>query len=151
MAKILKIDEGIISIGMDDGSIKTVRMSDLNFNPQIGDEVELYQNEDTIICTKKEKLQENNNTGININLSNSQTVQEPLYVGNGFKVVNKTVYCLLAFFLGGIGFHKFYAGKVGEGILFILLCWTGVTVIIALVEFLVAAFKKADVNGNILV
>ena len=45
MAKVLKIDEGIVSIGIDDGSIKTVRISDLNFDPQIGDEVELFQSE----------------------------------------------------------------------------------------------------------
>ena len=31
--------------------------------------------------------------------------------------VNKTLYVLCALFLGGIGIHKFYADKVGQGVL----------------------------------
>ena len=43
---------------------------------------------------------------------------------------------LLAFFLGGIGIHKFYLGQVGRGILYLLFCWTLIPGIIALVEFI---------------
>ena len=30
--------------------------------------------------------------------------------------VNKVIYILVAIFLGGIGVHKFYADKVGQGL-----------------------------------
>ena len=44
---------------------------------------------------------------------------------------------LLAFFLGGIGAHKFYLGRVGQGILYLLFCWTFIPGIIALIEFII--------------
>lgn len=44
---------------------------------------------------------------------------------------------LLAFFLGGIGVHKFYMGKTVMGILYLLFCWTFIPAIIAFVEFII--------------
>lgn len=44
---------------------------------------------------------------------------------------------LLAFFLGGLGAHKFYLGKVGQGILYLLFCWTFIPAIISFVEFII--------------
>lgn len=41
---------------------------------------------------------------------------------------------LLALFLGGLGVHKFYLGQIGMGFLYLLLCWTYVPAIIALIE-----------------
>jgi len=41
---------------------------------------------------------------------------------------------VLAILLGGIGVHKFYLGKIGMGILYVLFCWTGIPSIIALIE-----------------
>jgi predicted RNA-binding Zn-ribbon protein involved in translation (DUF1610 family) len=41
---------------------------------------------------------------------------------------------LLAFFLGGFGAHKFYLGKGGQGLLYLLFCWTFIPAIIALIE-----------------
>lgn len=52
-------------------------------------------------------------------------------------------------FWGGLGIHKFYAGKIGMGILYILFCWTTIPGIIGLIEGIIAVTKNADANGNI--
>lgn len=44
---------------------------------------------------------------------------------------------LLAFFLGGIGVHKFYLGRIGWGILYLVFCWTFIPALIAFVEFII--------------
>lgn len=54
MAKIIKADGDIISIGTDEGGIKEVRTQDINFVPQVGDEVEIFETENNLIVTKKE-------------------------------------------------------------------------------------------------
>lgn len=150
MAKIIEIRNDVVSVGTDNGSIKEVRMMDLNFNPVVGDEVEIFETETKTLISKKETKQDNaTNGGININVSNSNNA--PVYVANGTKAVNKVIYCILAFFLGGIGVHKFYAGKIGTGILFLFFSWTFVPALIAFIEFIIAIFKPADANGNILV
>jgi len=41
---------------------------------------------------------------------------------------------VLALLVGGIGVHKFYLGKIGLGIVYILFCWTFIPAIIAFVE-----------------
>ena len=69
--------------------------------------------------------------------------------GYNIKGVNKIGYCLLAFFLGGIGVHKFYAGKAGAGILYLLFCWTFIPGILAFIDFIIGLCKPADENGNI--
>lgn len=50
---------------------------------------------------------------------------------------SKTVAALLAFFLGGLGIHKFYLGQIGMGVLYLLFCWTWIPSIIAFVEFII--------------
>ncbi len=90
----------------------------------------------------------NNNNSASSSASATATV-----VGNGVipygKPVNKLVYCLLALFMGGIGVHKFYAGQMGKGIMFLLFCWTGIPAIIAFFNFIGGLLKPADANGNI--
>lgn len=41
---------------------------------------------------------------------------------------------ILAIFLGGLGIHKFYLGKVGMGILYLLFCWTGIPELAGFIE-----------------
>lgn len=50
---------------------------------------------------------------------------------------NKITAALLAFFLGGIGAHKFYLGRIGQGILYLIFCWTFIPAVIAFIEFIV--------------
>ena len=55
---------------------------------------------------------------------------------------------LLCFFLGWLGVHRFYVGKVGTGILMIVLCGGvfGIWTLIDLIMILCGAFR--DVNGK---
>ena len=46
----------------------------------------------------------------------------------------KVIADLLAFFLGGLGAHKFYLGDMKMGIIYLLFSWTGIPSIIGLIE-----------------
>lgn len=60
---------------------------------------------------------------------------------------NKTTAALLAFFLGGLGGHKFYLGQSGMGFLYLLFFWTFIPAIIAFIEFFVLlSMSEADFN-----
>jgi TM2 domain-containing membrane protein YozV len=50
---------------------------------------------------------------------------------------SKTAAALLALFLGGLGVHKFYLGRWGWGIVYLLFCWTSIPLLLGLVEFFV--------------
>jgi TM2 domain-containing membrane protein YozV len=52
---------------------------------------------------------------------------------------SRGVAIVLALFLGGFGAHKFYLGRAGWGLLYLLFCWTFIPACIALVELIVYA------------
>ena len=47
---------------------------------------------------------------------------------------NKVVAGVLGILLGSFGAHKFYLGKIGWGIVYILFCWTGIPAIAGMIE-----------------
>jgi TM2 domain-containing membrane protein YozV len=47
---------------------------------------------------------------------------------------NRIAAALFAIILGGVGIHKFYLGSVGQGVLYLLFCWTFVPAIIGFIE-----------------
>lgn len=123
--KILKISVNNVVLGTESGEIETAQRADFDFKIYVGMEVEKYQGDGNIIYIPKHNSLQNGNR------------------------VNKVAYVLLAFFLGGIGIHKFYAHKIAAGILFILFCWTLVPSLLAFIDFIVALCTNADDNGCI--
>ncbi len=62
--------------------------------------------------------------------------QQNIYNGinPAWPIKNKIAAGLLAIFLGGFGIHKFYMGKIGKGILYLLFSWTFIPSFIAFIE-----------------
>ena len=52
------------------------------------------------------------------------------------KTKSKTTAVILALFLGDIGIHKFYLGQAGQGIIYLLLCWTFIPVILSIIDII---------------
>jgi TM2 domain-containing membrane protein YozV len=50
---------------------------------------------------------------------------------------NRITAAILAFFLGGIGVHRFYLGQSGLGLLCLLFCWTFIPAVIAFIDFII--------------
>jgi TM2 domain-containing membrane protein YozV len=66
-----------------------------------------------------------------------QVTPQQVYVTGinpSWPIKSKVAAGILAILLGGIGVHKFYLGKVGMGILYLLFCWTGVPAFLGLIE-----------------
>ncbi len=49
---------------------------------------------------------------------------------------------LLCLFLGVFGIHRFYVGKIGTGILMILLCTTGISEVWCIIDFICILLKR---------
>lgn len=64
-------------------------------------------------------------------------------------MVKKGTYIALCLFAGGLGLHKFYAGKWFTGLLYAAFCWTYIPVCLALIDLLVAMFKRPNSQGEI--
>lgn len=57
--------------------------------------------------------------------------------GTGFSNVvlsRRVISALFAILLGTFGVHKFYLGKVGQGILYALFFWTGIPAVVGIIE-----------------
>lgn len=58
MYQIIRIDETNVAIGTDDNRIVNVPKSTLGYDdPQVGDRVRIYKNEDTVIIVKDNDVQ----------------------------------------------------------------------------------------------
>ncbi|MDA0676411.1 MAG: TM2 domain-containing protein [Chloroflexi bacterium] len=58
---------------------------------------------------------------------------------------DKWIAAILAFFLGGLGIHKFYLGKPVQGVFYLLFFWTFIPGIIAFIEFIIYLLTPEDV------
>lgn len=52
---------------------------------------------------------------------------------------NRSVAILLALFLGWMGAHRFYLGHGGVGLIYLLFSWTGIPMLLGIVEALIYA------------
>lgn len=57
--------------------------------------------------------------------------------------VNKAIYVNVALFLGGLGIHKFYADKFGQGLFHLLFFWTGIPTIISIIHAILSFLLKS--------
>lgn len=55
---------------------------------------------------------------------------------------NRVAAALFALLLGGLGVHKFYLGKIGQGILYLLFCWTFIPALVGLIEGIIYLTKS---------
>lgn len=63
------------------------------------------------------------------------------------QLVSRKKYLLLAVFTGWMGGHRFYAKRYPVAILYLLLCWTGFSLAMTIIDLLVAIPKETDENG----
>lgn len=75
--------------------------------------------------------------------ANAQYNNQP-YLGGK----DKTAIALLAFFLGGFGIHNFVLGETKKGIIKIVLSWTGISGILALIDFVKILTDGYEVNPD---
>lgn len=57
---------------------------------------------------------------------------------------DKNVAAILALFMGGIGVHKFYLGRIGAGILYLLFSLTFIPALLGVIDFFVLALMDKD-------
>lgn len=99
--------------------------------------------EDAVICTLCGRQVEEMNKGsqpqiiINNDNINTNTNTNTVNAGSRGRQKNKWVALLLCFFLGVVGGHKFYEGKIGMGILYLFTMGLfGIGVLIDLITLL---------------
>lgn len=152
MSKVIKLDFEEVVIANEDGSTLRAQYEWFNFKPEIGDSVEVFPDGEEYIIHKKNNQKNDIEDKISINIVNENTQQQNngVYVQAG-KLVNKIAYLLITLFLGAFGGQKFYEGKIGSGIACLFFSWTLIPSLIALIDFIKAALKTPDANGNIIV
>ncbi|MBF0460897.1 MAG: TM2 domain-containing protein [Magnetococcales bacterium] len=57
---------------------------------------------------------------------------------------SQTVAAVLCLFLGGFGGHRFYLGPTWLGVAYLLLCWTGIPSLVAMVEMFIIVFTGQE-------
>lgn len=64
--------------------------------------------------------------------------------------VRKKKYLWLGLLLGIFGGHRFYAKQYITAVLYLLLCWTGISITMTIIDLMIVLPMEADENGNVL-
>lgn len=73
-----------------------------------------------------------------------QTVYVQSDPRDSWPIKNKIVAGVLAILLGGLGIHKFYLGRNGMGVLYLLFCWTGIPALIGFIEGIILLCSNTE-------
>lgn len=103
---------------------------------------------DCVVCPKcgkqVEELKYSKPDSIVINNNNNASASASAVSGATSSISPKSwlTTLLLCLFLGTIGIHRFYVGKIGTGILMILLLMTGISAIWAVIDLILIILGK---------
>jgi TM2 domain-containing membrane protein YozV len=138
MFTIIKITSKNVFVVDENQAAVKIPLDEFDFTPVIGDKISIYTTSDDDLVVSKF-----------IPSNSVQTVEENNFSDENGNGVNKTAYVLLAFFLGFIGIHKFYAHHTIAGIFYAIFSWTLIPAVIAFIEMIIAITKPEDKYGNI--
>ena len=57
---------------------------------------------------------------------------------------DKFITAILALLLGSFGVHRFYLGQIGYGVAYLLLCATGISSILSIIDFILFLLMTED-------
>ena len=113
--------------------------------PKCGKQVEelKYSKPDNIII--------NNNNNVSSSASASASASVGFGAMSNVSTKSWLTTLLLCLFLGVIGIHRFYVGKIGTGILMILLHMTGISAIWAVIDLILIILGKFKDKQGLLI
>lgn len=202
MAKIIKITDLTVFIGLDNGTIKGVRKDSISFVPAVDMKVQVIDDGAVTVVTPLESFENVPAETVDevvveetvpVVEESTEEVTEPaedvaepaaeapaeeaLPVEEAKpeetksvekaedkkaakkekkkkqKVVDKLTYIILALTFGKLGIHKFFAGKILAGIIYLLLGSIPIVSVIVYIfiffDLIIALCKRADERGNI--
>lgn len=127
MSQIIKIEGTTVYIGTDDGNIIETPIATVNYyNPQVGDQVNIFKNDDMTVITLTQTAKQ---------------TAELVFSDNGSeKKIEKNIFVWVATFLAGsFGVDRFMRGQIPLGVIKLLTggglgVWT-------LIDFIIAVTK----------